>query len=328
MVEQAAEMTEEQIGDALVSSLEGTLDEGQEELEEGLEAAPEGEEGDLLYDDLPLTAKERAEALGVDVNLFYDTKFAFSDGSDPMSASEMNDWIQEHKQNDAGLVDLKQQQAAFVEQQQVAQAQQHFAKQYGQPISRAEGIHRELKQQYEGANWNQLITEHGDAAKIKKLEMEQSINEVEGDLRQMVGEYRQAMGGFQGNVRNTEIQKLGQMHPEWSTPEIGLEGLRQIHAGLPAGMISFEEMVGNLIDKPNGSAMLRLYEQASTGNAVSSMDENKVRTAAKGLKSGRTISMSQQRKMQMGKALKAAAGGTRAQKTAAADVLLKQAGLI
>jgi hypothetical protein len=283
MVEQAAEMTEEQIGDALVSSLEGTLDEGQEELEEGLEAAPEGEEGDLLYDDLPLTAKERAEALGVDVNLFYDTKFAFSDGSDPMSASEMNDWIQEHKQNDAGLVDLKQ---------------------------------------------NQLITEHGDAAKIKKLEMEQSINEVEGDLRQMVGEYRQAMGGFQGNVRNTEIQKLGQMHPEWSTPEIGLEGLRQIHAGLPAGMISFEEMVGNLIDKPNGSAMLRLYEQASTGNAVSSMDENKVRTAAKGLKSGRTISMSQQRKMQMGKALKAAAGGTRAQKTAAADVLLKQAGLI
>jgi len=284
-------------------------------------------EGDVNYDDVPLSAKERAEYFGVDPSLFYDTEFAFSDGSDPMTASQMNDWIQERKKDEGGLVDLRQQQQQFQQQQDMAQAQAGVNQKYGQPLSKANYIRSELISQRDGADWRALQDQYGDKAQIKRLQLDQQINEVENDIRIMNGEYQQALGGFQQNIQNVEIQSIAKMHPEWETQEQGMDGLRKIHAGLQGVMnISFDQMIHELVMTPNGAARLPLFEQASKYGAIGNMDENKVRKAATSIKAGRTISAEAQIKMQNARAVKAAIGGTRQQKNAAAAALIKQAG--
>ena len=318
-------MTEQldELGTALADSLGITQPETPEQEETPEQQELQGEETDEVeeleedIDDGPLPAgvKARAEALDVDPSFFYEMEYTLNDGT-VMTVGDMKDQIQ----GGSGIQSQGQELQAKVQQ---FEAQQALQEQYGAPIMQLENALQEVTERYKQTNWKELTDEHGDKAELAKLQMQQRYSEIENRLNTLKGEHQQAMQSYSQQANQGNIDGILKAHPTWTDPQVAQTELGQIHEGVK-DIISIEEMT-HLIGQM-GPRALQVFERAATGGKVANIDTKRVKRAAKALKGGKSISATQQRRMQQAKRNKAAVGGTRQQREAAAVQMIADAG--
>lgn len=282
----------------------------------------EGEEdGEYIdQDDLPSNIKERAEALEVDPSFFYDAAVTLNDGTS-MTIGELKDAVQAG--GSTGNIQAQQQQV--LAQQQQMQAEHALREQYGEPISQYQHALKEIEDRYKGTNWKELTDEHGDKAELAKIQMQQQYSQTKAELDRITGEYQQAMGGYANQVAQAQLQEIVKTHPSWTDQATANVEMQEIHKAIAGTGITYDQML-NEIGGMGGAAKLAILELAAKGAAAGNIEPKKVRKVARSLRGGRTISATQQKRMQQAKSLKAAKGGTRRQQQDAAVEMIKAAG--
>jgi len=288
--------------------------------EEELEAV--GDEDGLAYDDLPTNIKDRAEKLGVDPSMFYDADVTLSDGT-VMSIGEMKDQIQS---GGAVNASVQQQQQQLMQQRQQFEARQAIDAQLGAPMRNLEEQYKKIEAEYGETNWQGLVEEYGaDKVELARVKMQQQYTQLKSQAAEMKARYDGAIANYSGNIANAEITAILQKHPDWQDMTVARTEMGKIHQSLASTGITMDEIVSE-VTGTGGAVKLALLELAVLGANAGNIDNKRVRKAVKTLKTGRTITAAQQKRMQTAKAMKAAQGGTRQEKLAASVALIQQAG--
>lgn len=291
---------------------------GEEDAEEEVPLA----EGEFELPD-SIDIKEFAELAGVDVDYLYNNMTMTSANGDVISIGEWKDNLKEQAQGG----NLQQQQQDILAQQQHMQAQAALREQYGEPIRRYQDALQEITEKYKSTNWKELTDAHGDKAELARVQMQQRYSQIQNELGRMTGEYEQALGGYATQIAQHQLQEIVKTHPTWTDQASATTEMQEIHKAIASTGITYEQMI-NEIGGMGGSVKLAILELAARGASAGNISHKKVRTVAKSLRGGRTISAQQQKRMQRAKSLKAARGGTRKQQQQAAiDLIAANGGI-
>ncbi len=283
------------------------------------EETPPAEDGDFELPDT-IDIKAFAELAGIDVDYLYNNMTMTSANGDPITIGA---WKDQQK----GGSNIQQQQQQVIAAQQNIEAQTALREQYGDPIRRYQSALKEISEKYQDTNWKELTDEHGDKAELARIQMQQRYSQIQSELGKMEGEYQQALGGHATQVAQQQLAEIVKTHPTWTDMNIAMEAMHGIHDAISGTGITYEQMI-NEVGGMGGVAKLAILELAAKGAAAGNIDPHKVRKVAKSLRSGRTISATQQKRMQRAKAIKAARGGSRReQQQAAVDLIAANGGL-
>lgn len=245
-------------------------DADEEELEEGDEEG--GDEGD---DERPMTLKQLAEAIEVDVDYLYEIEIGMGDNQDPIPVGKLKDVYQEAIRNNTQLQEKLTSQAAEYEQKNLGAQQNRQVSEQGQA---AEYEIRDVEQKFREIDWDRFEAESpGQAALARQKFMErhqtarQTLQHVSQQEKANDDEYMQQMG-----------VKLNELIPTWSDPAVRSKEQGQIRE-LLSGMGFTQEMINGVRDPLAISVVHRLVK-AEAKLAGGAAEVKRVRSAPKVLR--------------------------------------------
>ena len=285
---------------------------------EGQVETPE-DTGDVDYADIPASAKERAEFLGVEPEFFYDVEYTMQDGS-TMTAGDMKNALQSGDTKQTGI-----QQAEILRQQHDMQAHAALEQEYGGPLRQRRDMLSQIEERYKSINWKAQVDEHGDQAEMARMKMQMEYSQLQNEIATGEAEYGTKMQEYGAQVAQAQFQEIVKSHPTWSDGNVAQADLKSMHEAIAGTGISYDVMMSE-IGGAGGAMKLAILELAAKGMAAGSINKNKVKKKIRNIKSGRTITAEQQKRMQAGQRMKQAKSGTRRDRVAASVDLISANG--
>lgn len=247
---------------------EAVITEG-EEPEEVVEEEGESD------DEGPMTLKQLAEAIEVDVDYLYDIEIGMGDNQDPIPVGKLKDEYQSVIRTNAQLQEQLTSQAAEFEQKSLGIQQQQ---QVSEQIQMANYELQDVQKEFNAIDWQRFETEApGEAALARQKFMErhqraqQTMQQLAQQEEIQEGQHMEAMG-----------QKLIELIPTWSDPTVRTKEQGQIRE-LLKGMGYTDAMLRNTRDPLAISVVHRLIkaEEQLAGGAA---EVKRVRSAPKVLR--------------------------------------------
>ena len=247
---------------------EAVITEG-EEPEETVEEEGESD------DEGPMTLKQLAEAIEVDVDYLYDIEIGMGDNQDPIPVGKLKDEYQAAIRTNTQLQEQLTSQAAEFEQKSSGmQSQQQASEQ----VQMANYELQDVQKEFNAIDWQRFETESpGEAALARQKFMErhqraqQTMQQLAQQEEMQEGQHMQAMG-----------EKLVELIPTWSDPAIRTEEQGQIRE-LLMGMGYTDAMLRNTRDPLAISVVHRLIK-AEAQLAGGAAEVKRVRNAPKVLR--------------------------------------------
>jgi len=247
---------------------EAVITEGEEPEEVAEEEGEAGDEG-------PMTLKQLAEAIEVDVDYLYDIEIGMGDNQDPIPVGKLKDEYQAAIRTNTQLQEQLTSQAAEFEQKSLGmQAQQQASEQ----VQMANYELQDVQKEFNNIDWERFEQESpGEAALARQKFMErhqraqQTLQQLAQQEEMQDSQYMQAMG-----------QKLVELIPTWSDPAVRTEEQGQIRE-LLKGMGYTDEMLRNTRDPLAISVVHRLLK-AEAQLAGGAAEVKRVRNAPKVLR--------------------------------------------
>lgn len=247
---------------------EAVITEGEEPEEVVEEEGESGDEG-------PMTLKQLAEAIEVDVDYLYDIEIGMGDNQDPIPVGKLKDEYQSVIRTNAQLQEQLTSQAAEFEQKSLGIQQQQ---QVSEQIQMANYELQDVQKEFNAIDWQRFETEApGEAALARQKFMErhqraqQTMQQLAQQEEIQEGQHMEAMG-----------QKLIELIPTWSDPTVRTKEQGQIRE-LLKGMGYTDAMLRNTRDPLAISVVHRLIkaEEQLAGGAA---EVKRVRSAPKVLR--------------------------------------------
>lgn len=247
---------------------EAVITEG-EEPEETVEEEGESD------DEGPMTLKQLAEAIEVDVDYLYDIEIGMGDNQDPIPVGKLKDEYQAAIRTNTQLQEQLTSQAAEFEQKSSGmQSQQQASEQ----VQMANYELQDVQKEFNAIDWQRFETESpGEAALARQKFMErhqraqQTMQQLAQQEEMQEGQHMQAMG-----------EKLVELIPTWSDPAVRTEEQGQIRE-LLMGMGYTDAMLRNTRDPLAISVVHRLIK-AEAQLAGGAAEVKRVRNAPKVLR--------------------------------------------
>ncbi len=247
---------------------EAVITEG-EEPEEVVEEEGESD------DEGPMTLKQLAEAIEVDVDYLYDIEIGMGDNQDPIPVGKLKDEYQAAIRTNTQLQEQLTSQAAEFEQKSSGmQVQQQASEQ----VQMANYELQDVQKEFNAIDWQRFETESpGEAALARQKFMErhqraqQTMQQLAQQEEMQEGQHMQAMG-----------EKLVELIPTWSDPAVRTEEQGQIRE-LLMGMGYTDAMLRNTRDPLAISVVHRLIK-AEAQLAGGAAEVKRVRNAPKVLR--------------------------------------------
>ena len=247
---------------------EAVITEG-EEPEEVVEEEGESD------DEGPMTLKQLAEAIEVDVDYLYDIEIGMGDNQDPIPVGKLKDEYQAAIRTNTQLQEQLTSQAAEFEQKSSGmQSQQQASEQ----VQMANYELQDVQKEFNAIDWQRFETESpGEAALARQKFMErhqraqQTMQQLAQQEELQEGQHMQAMG-----------EKLVELIPTWSDPAVRTEEQGQIRE-LLMGMGYTDAMLRNTRDPLAISVVHRLIK-AEAQLAGGAAEVKRVRNAPKVLR--------------------------------------------
>lgn len=247
---------------------EAVITEG-EEPEETVEEEGESD------DEGPMTLKQLAEAIEVDVDYLYDIEIGMGDNQDPIPVGKLKDEYQAAIRTNTQLQEQLTSQAAEFEQKSSGmQVQQQASEQ----VQMANYELQDVQKEFNAIDWQRFETESpGEAALARQKFMErhqraqQTMQQLAQQEEMQEGQHMQAMG-----------EKLVELIPTWSDPAVRTEEQGQIRE-LLMGMGYTDAMLRNTRDPLAISVVHRLIK-AEAQLAGGAAEVKRVRNAPKVLR--------------------------------------------
>ena len=247
---------------------EAVITEGEEPEEAVEEEGEEAEEG-------PMTLKQLAEAIEVDVDYLYDIEIGMGDNQDPIPVGKLKDEYQAAIRTNTQLQEQLTSQAAEFEQKSSGmQVQQQASEQ----VQMANYELQDVQKEFNAIDWQRFETESpGEAALARQKFMErhqraqQTMQQLAQQEEMQEGQHMQAMG-----------EKLVELIPTWSDPAVRTEEQGQIRE-LLMGMGYTDAMLRNTRDPLAISVVHRLIK-AEAQLAGGAAEVKRVRNAPKVLR--------------------------------------------
>jgi len=244
-------------------------------ITEGEEPEEVTEEEGESNDEGPMTLKQLAEAIEVDVDYLYDIEIGMGDNQDPIPVGKLKDEYQAAVRANTQLQEKLDSQAAEFEQRDTGmQAQQQVSEQ----VQMANYELQDVQKEFNNIDWERFEQESpGEAALARQKFMErhqraqQTIQQLAQQEEIQQGQYMQAMG-----------EKLIELIPTWSDPAVRSEEQGQIRE-LLKGMGYTDEMLRNTRDPLAVSVVHRLLK-AEAQLAGGAAEVKRVRSAPKVLR--------------------------------------------
>ena len=233
-----------------------------------------GEEGES-DDEGPMTLKQLAEAIEVDVDYLYDIEIGMGDNQDPIPVGKLKDEYQAAIRTNTQLQEQLTSQAAEFEQKSSGmQVQQQASEQ----VQMANYELQDVQKEFNAIDWQRFETESpGEAALARQKFMErhqraqQTMQQLAQQEEMQEGQHMQAMG-----------EKLVELIPTWSDPAVRTEEQGQIRE-LLMGMGYTDAMLRNTRDPLAISVVHRLIK-AEAQLAGGAAEVKRVRNAPKVLR--------------------------------------------
>ena len=247
---------------------EAVITEG-EEPEETVEEEGESD------DEGPMTLKQLAEAIEVDVDYLYDIEIGMGDNQDPIPVGKLKDEYQAAIRTNTQLQEQLTSQAAEFEQKSSGmQSQQQASEQ----VQMANYELQDVQKEFNAIDWQRFETESpGEAALARQKFMErhqraqQTMQQLAQQEEMQEGQHMQAMG-----------EKLVELIPTWSDPAVRTEEQGPIRE-LLMGMGYTDAMLRNTRDPLAISVVHRLIK-AEAQLAGGAAEVKRVRNAPKVLR--------------------------------------------
>ena len=247
---------------------EAVITEG-EEPEETVEEEGESD------DEGPMTLKQLAEAIEVDVDYLYDIEIGMGDNQDPIPVGKLKDEYQAAIRTNTQLQEQLTSQAAEFEQKSSGMQSQQQASEQVQMVNYEL---QDVQKEFNAIDWQRFETESpGEAALARQKFMErhqraqQTMQQLAQQEEMQEGQHMQAMG-----------EKLVELIPTWSDPAVRTEEQGQIRE-LLMGMGYTDAMLRNTRDPLAISVVHRLIK-AEAQLAGGAAEVKRVRNAPKVLR--------------------------------------------
>ena len=244
-------------------------------ITEGEEPEETVEEEGGSDDEGPMTLKQLAEAIEVDVDYLYDIEIGMGDNQDPIPVGKLKDEYQAAIRTNTQLQEQLTSQAAEFEQKSSGmQVQQQASEQ----VQMANYELQDVQKEFNAIDWQRFETESpGEAALARQKFMErhqraqQTMQQLAQQEEMQEGQHMQAMG-----------EKLVELIPTWSDPAVRTEEQGQIRE-LLMGMGYTDAMLRNTRDPLAISVVHRLIK-AEAQLAGGAAEVKRVRNAPKVLR--------------------------------------------
>ena len=244
-------------------------------ITEGEEPEETVEEEGGSDDEGPMTLKQLAEAIEVDVDYLYDIEIGMGDNQDPIPVGKLKDEYQAAIRTNTQLQEqLTSQAAEFEEKSSGMQVQQQASEQ----VQMANYELQDVQKEFNAIDWQRFETESpGEAALARQKFMErhqraqQTMQQLAQQEEMQEGQHMQAMG-----------EKLVELIPTWSDPAVRTEEQGQIRE-LLMGMGYTDAMLRNTRDPLAISVVHRLIK-AEAQLAGGAAEVKRVRNAPKVLR--------------------------------------------
>jgi len=245
-----------------------------EEGEEPEAVETEETEGEVA-DESPMTLKQLAEAIEVDVDYLYGVEIGMGDNQDPIPVGKLKDEYQAAIRTNTQLQEQLTNQAAEFEQKSSGMQERQQVSEYAQS---AQYEMQDVQKEFNSIDWQRFESESpGEAALARQKFMERhqqaqrTLEQVSQQEQHQEQQYMQDMG-----------TKLVELIPTWSDPAVRTEEQGQIRE-LLMGMGYTDNMLRNTRDPLAISVVHRLIK-AEALLAGGTAEVKRVRNAPKVLR--------------------------------------------